>query len=35
MKRFEPRLLNTTKKLFLKDLPKKIKPSLPEKSFRL
>jgi hypothetical protein len=23
--RFEPRILNTTKKLFLKDLPKKIK----------
>jgi hypothetical protein len=28
--KFEPRPLNTTKKLFSKDLPKKIKPSPPE-----
>jgi hypothetical protein len=33
--RFEPRLLNTTNKLFQKDHPKKIKPSPPEKWFRL
>jgi hypothetical protein len=29
--RFEPRLLNTTKKLFPKDLPKENNPSPPEK----
>jgi hypothetical protein len=29
--KFEPRPLNTTKKLFRKNLPKKIKPSPPEK----
>jgi hypothetical protein len=29
--KFEPRPLNTTKKLFPKDLPNKIKPSPPEK----
>jgi hypothetical protein len=27
--------LDTTKKLFPKDLPKKIKPTPPEKRFRL
>jgi hypothetical protein len=29
--KFEPRPLDITKKLFPKDLPKKIKPSPPEK----
>jgi hypothetical protein len=29
--KFEPRPLNTTKKLFPKNLPKKINPSPPEK----
>jgi hypothetical protein len=29
--KFEPRPLNTTKKLSPKNLPKKIKPSPPEK----
>jgi hypothetical protein len=33
--RFEPRLLNGTKKLFPKDVLKKMKPSPSEKLFRL